>query len=48
MRRRPPVFRGPEKFPERSLLAGSLIRIFGRLDASTYLEAGRAAAFARE
>jgi hypothetical protein len=29
-------------------LAGSLIEIFGRLDASTYLKAGRAAAFARE
>ena len=31
MRRRPPVFRGPEKFRGRSLLAGSLIKIFGRL-----------------
>ena len=30
------------------LLAGSLIEIFGRLDARTYLEAGRSAAFARE
>jgi hypothetical protein len=29
-------------------LAGSLIEIFGRLDASTYLEAGRSTAFARE
>jgi len=48
MLRCPPAFRGPEKFPERSLLAGSLIRIFGRLDASIYLEAGRAAAFTRE